>query len=216
MKWLVVAAVVALAIVGAAVLPVTDWADGLEDAIEGMSVAAGLLVFLGVTIVASLLLVPAWIFPVVAGAVFGLGWGLLVAVLAATISAVTAFLIARYVVRARIEKLAHRNETFKAVDRAVSREAWKVVALVRLSPVMPSGIKSYFLGVTRVKLSDYALASTAGMFPGLLLKVYVGSAGRGALVHGGPLEWTLFGAGIAATVALTLILGRRVQRFLKL
>jgi uncharacterized membrane protein YdjX (TVP38/TMEM64 family) len=78
--------------------------------------------------------------------------------------------------------------------------------------VMPSGAKSYFLGVTRVRLAHYLAASAAGMLPGILLKVYVGSAGRGALSEGGALNWSLFAAGVAATVALAVILGRVVRK----
>jgi hypothetical protein len=54
------------------------------------------------------------------------------------------------------------------------------------------------------------------MFPGLLLKVWLGSVGRDAVVHGDPLSWTLFGAGIAATLALTFIVGRKVRKKLAL
>ena len=160
-------------------LPVFDWVDALEDAIEGMNRAAGMLVFCAAAVAGNLLFVPAWIFPLVAGAVFGLGWGLLAALVSATLSAIAGFLIARYVLRESFGRLARRSKTFKAVDQAVAKDAWKVVALVRMSPVMPSSVKSYFLGLTRVKLPDYAGASVAGMLPGVLLKVYVGSAGRG-------------------------------------
>jgi uncharacterized membrane protein YdjX (TVP38/TMEM64 family) len=129
---------------------------------------------------------------------------------------VAAFLISRYVLRSPVERLARRNAPFKAVDHAVAKEPWKVVALLRLSPVLPSGLKSYFLGLTCIDLAAYAYATAAGMLPGLLLKVYLGDAGRGALTHGGPLQWTLFAAGVAATIALTLIVGRKVRRKLNL
>lgn len=209
----VLAAILAL---GASLLPLRDWSQVLEELIGRMNPVAGLLVFCAVAVTANLLLVPAWIFPLVAGAVFGLGWGLLAALASGTLSALAAFLLARYVLRGRIEKLARKSKSFKAVDQAVAKDPWKVVALVRMSPVMPSGVKSYFLGLTRVKLPDYAVASIAGMFPGVLLKVYIGSAGRGALNHGGPLKWSLLAAGIVATIALTVIVGRKVRSRLNL
>jgi uncharacterized membrane protein YdjX (TVP38/TMEM64 family) len=82
--------------------------------------------------------------------------------------------------------------------------------------VLPSGFKSYFLGLTHVKLVDYVSASAAGMLPGILLKVYVGAAGRGAITEGGVLNWTIFAVGVVATIALTLIVGRKVRARLKL
>ena len=216
-KWLIGGAIVgALLVAGAALLPLKDWSQELEAAVESMDFVPGLVLFCGVYVIATLLLVPAWIFPLVAGAVFGLGWGFVAAVVSATLSALGAFLIARYVMRRPVERAARKSDTFKALDKAVAKEAWKVVALVRMSPVMPSGIKSYFLGLTRVRLATYVLASIAGMAPGLLLKVWVGSAGRGALSEGGALGWTLFAAGAVATVALTFVVGRRVRKKLNL
>lgn len=215
-KFAVFGVVAVILVLGASLLPLRDWSQVLEGVIGRMNPVTGLVVFCAVAVTASLLLVPAWIFPLVAGAVFGLGWGLLAAVVSGTLSALAAFLLARYLLRARIEKLARKSKSFKAVDQAVAKDPWKVVALLRMSPVMPSGVKSYFLGLMRVKLPDYAVASMAGMFPGVLLKVYIGSAGRGALSDGGPLEWSLFAAGIVATIALTVIVGRKVRSRLNL
>ena len=118
--------------------------------------------------------------------------------------------------RALVERAARRSKVFKSVDGAVKKDGWKVVALLRMSPVLPSGFKSYFLGLTRVRLADYVSASAAGMLPGILLKVYVGAAGRGAITEGGALNWSIFAAGAAATVALTLIVGRKVRARLEL
>ena len=199
-----------------AVMPLEDWSHQLEQAIAGMGLAAGLAVFCAASVLGTLLLIPAWIFPLVAGAVFGMGWGLVAAMIAAVVSALAAFLLARYVLRGFFERAARRNKLFKSVDAAVKKDGWKVVALLRMSPVLPSGFKSYFLGLTRVRLTDYLTASAAGMLPGILLKVYVGTAGRGALTEGGALNWTIFAAGVAATVALTIIVGRKVRARLEL
>ena len=91
-----------------------------------------------------------------------------------------------------------------------------MVALLRMSPVLPSGLKSYLLGLTRVRLADYVSASAAGLLPGVLLKVYIGTAGRGALTEGGAHNWALLAAGLAATVVLTVLVGRKVRRTLEL
>jgi uncharacterized membrane protein YdjX (TVP38/TMEM64 family) len=116
-------------------------------------------------------------------------------------------MLARTVLRERVA----RYTRFKALDAAVAKEGWKIVALVRLSPVLPSGLKSYLLGATRVRLAHYATASAAAMLPGVALKVYVGAAGRGAIAEGGALNWTLFAGGVAATVLLTVALGRMLK-----
>jgi uncharacterized membrane protein YdjX (TVP38/TMEM64 family) len=156
--------------------------------------------------------VPVWIFALAAGAVFGFGWGLVAAMLGSWLGALAAFVLARHVLRRPLDRAARRNAAFKAIDSAVAKEGWKMVALLRMSPVVPAGVKSYFLGLTRVKLSQYAAASAAGMFPLILLKVYIGAVGRDALSEGGPLNWALLGAGVAATVGAAILLGRSARR----
>ena len=80
-------------------------------------------------------------------------------------------LLARDWVAAKIEG----NPKFKAIDEAVAREGWKIVALLRLSPVVPFNLLNYAFGLTRVSLRDYVIASWIGMMPGTLMYVYLGS-----------------------------------------
>lgn len=215
-RWLIVAAIALGALALAALLPLEDWSDKLLERIEGMGLAAGLVTFCLLNVIATLLFVPTWIFPLIAGAVFGLAWGVVAGLAGAVAGALAAFLIARYVLRKPFERVARRHDAFRAVNAAVKKEGWKVVALLRMSPVLPSGLKSYLLGLTRVRLADYASATAAGLLPGILLKVYIGTAGRGALSEGGANNWMLLAAGVAATVALTLIVGRKVRARLAL
>jgi uncharacterized membrane protein YdjX (TVP38/TMEM64 family) len=218
-SWTPYAATAALIVASALVAlftPAREWADGLEDALEHRNLAAALALFCVAAVVGTLLMVPAWVFPVAAGAVFGWGWGLAASVVASGAAALCAYLVARHVLHGAVERAAHRNESFKAVDQAVRKAPFKVVALVRLSPVLPSGLKSYFLGLTRVRPLAYTLASALGMLPGNALKAYVGAAGRDVLGGGGTLKWTLLGVGIVATIGLSLLIGRVSRRKLGL
>lgn len=189
-------------------LPVRDWTDGFEDRVESMDLAAGLLIFVAIYVVATLLLVPGWIFPVAAGVIFGMAWGLAAALAAVTASSIAAFLLARYLMRGPAERLARRHRLFKAFDQAMAREGWRMVALLRLSPLLSFGMKSYFFGVTRVSLAPYIGGTLLGMSPGLLLKVWLGSAGRDVATRGGPLDWTLLATGLVATVVASVVVTR--------
>lgn len=217
--WKIVAlAVAAVALAAAfALLPVAQWADGLEDRIETLSLGEGLLLFASVYFAATLLLVPAWIFPIAAGALFGFAWGLAVTVAAAMSSVIAAFLVARHVLRDRVRRFAARFEAFAACEKAMAADGWKVVALLRLSPVLPFGVKNYLFGVTRVKLGQYAVGTLVGMAPGMLFKVYVGWAGRYALgAEGGPMKWALCALGLAATAGGMYLVARRAKMRLQL
>ena len=139
LRWIALGAAALVALALATILPLEDWSYELTQAMGGMGLVAGLALFGAVNLVATLLLVPAWIFPLVAGAVFGMAWGLMAALVAAVMSALLAFLLARYVLRALVERAARRSKVFKSVDGAVKKDGWKVVALLRMSPVLPSG-----------------------------------------------------------------------------
>jgi len=215
-RWIAIGAAGLLALVAAALLPLADWSAGISAAIANMNLAAGLAVFCAVSAIAALLFIPAWIFPLIAGALFGFAWGAIAAMTGALAGALAAFVIARYVLREPAARLVRRYAAFEAVDHAVAKEGWKVVALLRMSPVLPSGLKSYLLGLTRIRLADYLAGTAAGFLPGMLLKVYLGAAGRGAFGEGGILNWLLFAAGLAATAAVTVLVGRKVRRRLEL
>jgi uncharacterized membrane protein YdjX (TVP38/TMEM64 family) len=176
--------------------------------------ALGALLFGLVYIVSCLLFVPGSVMTIGAGLVFGLGWGIAVVSLASTATAAIAFLIARYWARDRVERAARRHEQFAAVDRAIKNQGWKVVALLRLSPLVPFNLSNYLYGLTAVDFGPYVFASWLGMLPGTVLYVYLGAAGKAASGRGGrsSWEWALFGAGLAATAAVTVILTRAAKR----
>ena len=119
-----------------------------------------------------------------------------------------------------IAKKIKGNSKFKVIDEAVAREGWKIVALLRLSPVVPFNVLNYAFGVTRVSLRDYVLASWIGMMPGTLMYVYLGSI-AGDLASAGvgraertPAEWALYAVGLVATIVVTVFVTRLARRAL--
>ena len=200
---LAVAALVALA----AVLPIAQWAEEFEGSLGDYNLFVAIAIFTLVYAVATMLFAPGWIFPLIAGAAFGIAWGILIALAASVVSACAAFLVSRYLLRKAVKRRADKHKLFKQLDHAVAKDGWKVVAMIRLTPVLPFAAKNYFLGLTRIGLAPFALATAAGMLPGLMLKVYLGAVGRAALSLRDPLQWLNLGVGLAASVALMLWLG---------
>lgn len=216
--WIALGLALGAAVAAALLLPMRDWSAQLQGWLERTDLVPAMLVFTAIYMAGAVLMMPSWIFPIIAGVVFGFGWGIAVTLVAATLAALAPFLIARYLIHDSVERRARRNAIFKSVDDAVRKEPWKVVALLRMSPVLPSPAKSYFLGLTRVDAPTYAWASLLGMLPGLVLKVYVGSAGRELLAdsNAGALKAALLAAGVAATIAVTVVMSRFAKRRLKL
>lgn len=169
--------------------------------------------------VATVAFLPGSLLTLAAGAVFGIVEGTIYAFVGATIGASAAFLIARYLARGWVEKKIEGRPKFVAVDRAVGREGGKVVALLRLIPLFPFNLLNYALGLTRVKFWHYLVASIA-MLPGTLLYVYYGKvAGEVVTAAGGESgktvwDWVFLGVGLAAVVALTVLVTRRARKVL--
>ena len=49
----------------------------------------------------------------------------------------------------QVLQLAQNNSKYKAIDRAIGKESFKVVTLLRLSPLLPLALSNYFYGITR-------------------------------------------------------------------
>lgn len=164
---------------------------------------------------------PGAVLTLAAGAIFGLLEGTAYVFVAATVGAAAAFLVARYLARGAVERRLSGNERFTAIDRAVADEGLKIVFLLRLSPIFPFNVLNYALGLTRIRFTDYLLASL-GMIPGTLLYVYLGNvAGElGAALGGaggdrGPSYWAVLVLGLAATIAVTALVTRTARRALQ-
>src|SRR6267378_807607 len=176
----------------------------------------GPVIFAGIYIVATVFFIPGSVLTLGAGAVFGVGLGSVCVSISATLGATAAFLVGRYLARDAIARKIGKNEKFAAIDRAVADEGWKIVFLTRLSPVFPFTLLNYVFGLTRVKLSQYVLASWLGMIPGTVMYVYLGSlvnvgAGHRQRTTG---EWGLYGAGLLATVTVTVFVTRVARKAL--
>ncbi len=107
-------------------------------------------------VVAAVLFLPGSVLTLGAGFLFGVPIGLLSAWAGATVGACAAFLVGRTVAREWIARKVAQNPKFFAVDEAVGREGFKIVLLLRLSPVFPFNFLNYALGLTKVSFRQYA------------------------------------------------------------
>jgi uncharacterized membrane protein YdjX (TVP38/TMEM64 family) len=217
-RWLAILAVAALVFVAVRVLPVADWLAGFQRQVAGLGARGGVLYGL-VYVVAALLFVPGSLLTIGAGLVFGVVWGTVIVSLASTTTAALAFLIARHLARHKMEEMARRSEKFEAIDRAVQEKGWRVVALLRLSPVVPFSLSNYLYGLTPLRFWPYVIASWVAMLPATVLYVWLGAAGQAAVTAGrqarNPWEWVLLGVGLLATAVVTVLLTRAARQQLE-
>ena len=201
-------------------LPITDWLTRLLEAVRGAGVW-GPIIWSAIWIPACLLAIPGSLLTIGAGFAFGVPAGVACVSVGSVAGASTAFLVARFLARDWVTAKVARNPRLRAIDAAVAREGFKIVLLTRLSPAFPFILLNYFYGLTRVRFRDFALASWIGMLPGTTMFVFIGSGVQSlteAMGAGGrtktPMEYALFGVGLLATVAVTVVVTRIARKAL--
>ena len=213
----------------AKVLPLREYIMWLLDALEGFG-PAGLAILAVAYVFACIFFIPGSLLTLGAGFLAAALWpdslgkaiffGTVTVSAGSVAGATAAFLLGRTLLRGWVASKVRDNPKFNAVDEAVGKNGLKMVFLLRLSPAFPFNVLNYALGVTKVRLVDYVLASWIGMLPGTVLYVYLGTAGGGLLASaaGGSektiWEWVLMGVGLAATLAVVVLVTVTAKRAL--
>lgn len=183
------------------------------DWIQSQGIWAPVL-FVFVYAVAAVAFVPGSVLTLSAGAIFGVVKGVALVSLGSTGAAAISFLLGRFALRGWIEKKLSHKPAFKAIDEAVAREGWKMVLLLRLSPVFPFTLLNYGLGLTKIGFWPAVLASWIGMLPGTILYVYLGSIAQVATGETTTAQKILYGVGLLATLIVTVWITRIAKRAL--
>jgi uncharacterized membrane protein YdjX (TVP38/TMEM64 family) len=210
--WIGVGAVPAAIVIGWYLLPVSDWLAALRGWIVGQGVA-GVVIFAAIYIIGAVVLAPEALLTIAAGFAYGF-WGLPIVLVAATIGASLAFLIARYVARDAVRHLLEKRRRIAAIERAVTEDGWKIVVLLRLSPLIPFNLQNYLFGVTAISFPHFVAATFAGIIPGTALYTYLGVLASAA-GDGGAAKWAFFVAGFLATIVLVVLVARKASARLR-
>lgn len=224
-KKIKVAAALALVVLLAVLVhffPIAKWTSRFVEWVRTLGFWGALLYFL-IYVAGTVLFVPGTALTLGSGLLFGVLWGTLLVSLASVSGATIAFLIARSFGREWTRKRIERYPKFKILDRAIGENGFKLVLLMRLQPVfVPFAILNYALGLTRVRLRDYVLASWIGMLPATTLYVYVGTSLKSIsdLVQGkvpaaGHWHQLLFWGGLVLSAMLLAISTRIAKQALQ-
>jgi uncharacterized membrane protein YdjX (TVP38/TMEM64 family) len=224
-KKIKVAATLALLVLLAVLVhffPVATWISRFVEWVRTLGFWGALLYFL-VYVIGTVLFVPGTALTLGSGLLFGVLWGTALVSIASVSGATLAFLIARSFGREWTRKRIEAYPKFKVIDRAIGENGFKLVLLMRLQPVfLPFAILNYALGLTRVRLRDYVLASWIGMLPATTLYVYVGTSLKSIsdLVQGkvtAAEHWQqlLFWGGLVLSAVLVTIFTRIAKQALE-
>src|SRR5260370_405018 len=81
-----------------------------------------------------------------------------------------------------------------AGSKAVAEDGWKIVGLLRLSPLVPFNLQNYLFGATGIPFAHFVAATFFGIIPGTALYTYFGVLGAAA-GKAGPVKWVFFAVG---------------------
>lgn len=177
----------------------------------------GQIVFLAaLTVVCLTGIVPASILAIAAGTIYGFNIGVMLSAVGLLVGGVTGFAGARYLFREIASPWVNSRIALRKIDADIARQGWRVVALLRLSPVAPFGLTSYALGLTHLRFRDYLIGSFGSM-PAMAAFVYGGALAREALYSPSrnaiPLvKLGITGLGVAATLAASIHFYRVLNR----
>ncbi|MGM1053280.1 MAG: FAD-dependent oxidoreductase [Pseudomonadota bacterium] len=128
--------------------------------------------FLLYVVIAALSLPGATLMTLLSGALFGLGWGLVIVSFASTLGATLAALIARTLLRGPLERRYARQ--LERINAGIRREGALYLFTLRLIPLFPFFVINLVMGLTRMRLTTFYWVSQVGMLPATLVFVNAG------------------------------------------
>jgi pyruvate/2-oxoglutarate dehydrogenase complex dihydrolipoamide dehydrogenase (E3) component/uncharacterized membrane protein YdjX (TVP38/TMEM64 family) len=179
----------ALLLVAVLVLVAAFFASGLHRQLDLDTLKAGMggfaawredsplmvaaLYFAAYVAVTALSLPGAAVMTLAGGALFGLGWGLLIVSFASTIGATLAFLVSRHLLRDSVH--ARFGERLRAIDQGIARDGAFYLFSLRLVPAFPFFLINLLMGLTPIRTRTFYWVSQVGMLPGTLVYVNAGT-----------------------------------------
>ena len=144
----------------------------LQSEIELYGMAAP-VVFMGLYVLLTIFFFPASVLTVGGGVLFGVVWGTVYTIIAATMAAMAAFQLARWMGKPCIaNKLGPR---LKGLESKMSNDGFWSMVVLRLL-FLPYIALSYTAGLTRMRLVDFSLATFLTNIPGSLAFTFFGAS----------------------------------------
>ncbi|MGQ0732709.1 MAG: TVP38/TMEM64 family protein [Acidobacteriota bacterium] len=210
-------ALAAAAMTAALLLPLAEWTVRLAARARETG-PLGAAVFFVAYILSTVAGLPGSILTLGAGFAYGPFWGLALASPSSIAGATAAFLLGRTLLRDWAARKVGASAKGRAIELAVARDGFKLVLLLRLSPLFPFNVLNYVLSLSTVRLRDYVAASAIGMLPGTALYVYLGSLApaaadlSSAAAEGGRARVAIYVIGLLATVLVAVLATRAARR----
>jgi uncharacterized membrane protein YdjX (TVP38/TMEM64 family) len=178
------------------------------------------ILFIILDVVVVVFLFPGVLITMGAGFLFGVVMGSIYIIVATTIGAIMAFMLARYLLTGSVKKYIRSKPRLNLLDKSLASEGWRLVLATRLIPFFPFKLSNYIFGLTKFRLKDFFIGTFFGIWPITIFNVYVGSitadlSTLGTETEKTNLEWTFYIFGFVSTIFAVVYIGHRAKQALK-
>ena len=170
----------------------------------------GPIAFIGVFAVACVFALPASVFTVAAGFIWGWAAGGAYAIVGGLLGAFASFYVGRFVGAGLLD---HFGRAGKAVARQVDHAGFRSMLVLRFIPGIPFAVLNYGAGVAGVRFADFFFSTVVGIVPGMFVFTYCADALlNGKMTEGDAFLRLAVVCGLMLTITL---LPMAVKRFAK-
>lgn len=163
-----------------------DPSQALDDVVKVVdSMGSTGIVYFGIAYcIAEILAIPAIPLTASAGYLFGPVTGTAVVLFSASIAAAVSFQIGRTLLRDYVEGVLVDYPKFRKLDKAIGREGFRLMLLLRLSPIFPFALSNYLYGASSINFGAFFMGTVLGFAPGTIAYVYTGYVGKALTMTG--------------------------------
>lgn len=130
--------------------------------------------------------VPATVFVVSAGVIWGWKLGGLYSLIGGVLGATASFLVARFLGEGVLQRFGRLG---RAVEKQVDHAGFQSLLVLRLIPIFPFAVLNYGAGVAGVRLLDFVFATALGVMPSNFVFAYSADAlFNGTMTEGDALK----------------------------
>jgi uncharacterized membrane protein YdjX (TVP38/TMEM64 family) len=169
------------------------------------------------------LFIPGVVFILGSGFIFGFWRGLLAVWIGGAVGQALAFLLARYLLRDWVESFINSKwKKWRYIDAAIENEGWKLVLVLRLSPIIPYNLLNIAIATTSMHFWSFTIVSAIGIIFECAVFCYLGTMADSitsiASGEAGPpkaIQWVLLGLSISMCILGALMVSFMVKRAIK-
>lgn len=170
----------------------------------------GPIVFIAVYAIGCVLAIPASVFVLSAGVIWGWKLGGTYALIGGVLGATLSFYVARFIGEGLLERFGRVG---KAVAKQVDHAGFRSLLVLRLIPLFPFAVLNYGAGVAGVGLLDFVFATALGLAPSNFVFAYCSDAlFNGTMSEGDAIKRLFI---VAALMLAIVLIPMLLKRFMK-